>query len=65
MQQDVKADVGARATSLYDLVDLFDEDKDWYRFDDDKVSIIPKEKIATLDGGGEDPLACVLLRSLE
>ncbi|TRM63237.1 cysteine proteinase [Schizophyllum amplum] len=100
--QDVKADVGASTTGLYDLVaiithkgaaadsghymafvrknvyqkrigvkkdtDLFDEDEDWYRFDDDKVSIFPKEKIATLDGGGEDSSAYVLLyksRSLE
>ena len=31
----------------------FDEDdEDWYKFDDDKVSIFPKEKLATLDGGG-------------
>ena len=31
---------------------LDDEDEDWYKFDDDKVSIFPKEKLATLDGGG-------------
>jgi len=30
----------------------FDEDDDWYKFDDDQVSIFPKEKLATLDGGG-------------
>lgn len=40
----------------------FDEDdEDWYKFDDDKVSIFPKEKLATLDGGGEDSAAYVLL----
>ena len=41
--------------------DPFDEDEDWYKFDDDKVSIFPKDKIATLDGGGEDSSAYVLL----
>jgi len=29
-----------------------DEDNDWYKFDDDKVSIFPEEKLATLEGGG-------------
>jgi hypothetical protein len=29
-----------------------DDDEDWYKFDDDKVSIFPKAKLATLDGGG-------------
>jgi ubiquitin carboxyl-terminal hydrolase 14 len=35
--------------------------EDWYKFDDDKVSIFPKEKLSTLDGGGEDSSAYVLL----
>lgn len=40
----------------------FDEDdEDWYKFDDDKVSIFPKEKLGTIDGGGEDSSAYVLL----
>ncbi|KAF7373602.1 Ubiquitin carboxyl-terminal hydrolase [Mycena sanguinolenta] len=30
-----------------------ESDEDWYKFDDDKVSIFPKEKLATLDGGGK------------
>jgi ubiquitin carboxyl-terminal hydrolase 14 len=29
-----------------------DDDDDWYKFDDEKVSIFPAEKLATLDGGG-------------
>lgn len=29
-----------------------DDDEDWYKFDDEKVSLFPKEKLATLDGGG-------------
>lgn len=37
------------------------EDDDWYKFDDDKVSLFPKERLATLDGGGEDSSAYVLL----
>ncbi|TCD68576.1 deubiquitinating enzyme [Steccherinum ochraceum] len=40
---------------------LPDDDEDWYKFDDNKVSIFPKEKLATLDGGGEDSAAYVLL----
>ncbi|RDB23339.1 Ubiquitin carboxyl-terminal hydrolase 6 [Hypsizygus marmoreus] len=41
---------------------LIDEDdEDWYKFDDDKVSLFPREKLATLDGGGEDSSAYVLV----
>lgn len=40
----------------------FDEDdEDWYKFDDDKVSVFPREKLGTIDGGGEDASAYVLL----
>jgi ubiquitin carboxyl-terminal hydrolase 14 len=38
-----------------------EEDVDWVKFDDDKVSAFPVEKLATLDGGGEDSAAYVLL----
>ncbi|KAJ7146152.1 hypothetical protein C8R44DRAFT_863954 [Mycena epipterygia] len=38
-----------------------ESDEDWYKFDDDKVSIFPKERLTTLDGGGEDSSAYVLL----
>jgi len=38
-----------------------ENDEDWYKFDDDKVSIFPVEKLTTLDGGGEDSSAYVLL----
>lgn len=30
-----------------------ESDEDWYKFDDDKVSVFPKEKLGTLDGGGK------------
>jgi hypothetical protein len=33
---------------------MVDEDnEDWYKFDDDRVSDFPVEKLATLDGGGK------------
>ncbi|EIW76622.1 cysteine proteinase [Coniophora puteana RWD-64-598 SS2] len=38
-----------------------DDDEDWYKFDDEKVSVFPKEKLGTIDGGGEDSSAYVLL----
>ncbi|KAI0697801.1 cysteine proteinase [Cytidiella melzeri] len=37
------------------------EDEDWYKFDDSKVTVFPKEKLPTLEGGGEDSSAYVLL----
>jgi ubiquitin carboxyl-terminal hydrolase 14 len=33
-------------------VGIDEDDEDWYKFDDDKVSVFPKEKLGTLDGGG-------------
>jgi ubiquitin carboxyl-terminal hydrolase 14 len=33
-------------------LELDEEDDDWYKFDDDKVTVFPKEKLSTLDGGG-------------
>ena len=30
-----------------------DDDENWYKFDDDKVSAFPKDKLGTIDGGGE------------
>jgi len=38
-----------------------EEDEDWYKFDDDKVTEFPKEKLSTLEGGGEDSSAYVLI----
>ena len=40
---------------------LAEDDEDWYKFDDNKVSVFPKEKLETLSGGGEDSAAYVLL----
>ncbi|KAH9911483.1 cysteine proteinase [Epithele typhae] len=38
-----------------------EDDDDWYKFDDEKVSIFPAEKLETLSGGGQDASAYVLL----
>lgn len=38
-----------------------EDDDDWYKFDDDKVTDFPKEKLSTLEGGGEDSSAYVLV----
>lgn len=34
---------------------------EWYKFNDDEVSIVPESKIGMLDGGGEDSAAYILL----
>lgn len=42
----------------------FDADPDkqeWYKFDDEKVSLVSKDKILGLEGGGEDHCAYILL----
>ncbi|KIY67649.1 cysteine proteinase [Cylindrobasidium torrendii FP15055 ss-10] len=42
-------------------LDDYEADEDWYKFDDDKVSIFPRDKLETLAGGGEDSSAYVLV----
>jgi hypothetical protein len=37
--------------------DVPEDNEDWYKFDDDKVSDFPKEKLSTLDGGGVSGLS--------
>jgi ubiquitin carboxyl-terminal hydrolase 14 len=39
-----------------------DDDEDWYKFDDEKVSVFPVEKLPTLEGGGGLFLLCVHTR---
>ena len=41
---------------------LDEDDEDWYKFDDDKVSVFPKEKLTTLDGGGTCISNCSMIR---
>lgn len=38
-----------------------DDDEEWYKFDDDKVTLFPKDKLNTLDGGGK-PEGVIILR---
>ena len=52
---------GSEAQMTVKELDEIEDDEDWYKFDDDKVTVFPKEKLATLDGGGEDSSAYVLL----
>ena len=47
----VKADGAAESEK-----GIEDGDEDWLKFDDEKVSIFPAEKLNTLEGGGETSL---------
>ncbi|KIM61831.1 hypothetical protein SCLCIDRAFT_1178973 [Scleroderma citrinum Foug A] len=49
------------ATSSLERSAIDEDDENWYKFDDDKVSVFPKDKLGTIDGGGEDSSAYVLL----
>ncbi|KAI5481140.1 ubiquitin carboxyl-terminal hydrolase 14 [Pseudohyphozyma bogoriensis] len=43
-------------------IELEDRDKEqWYKFDDEKVSVVGRDKITALEGGGEDHCAYILL----
>ncbi|EST05854.1 Ubiquitin domain protein [Kalmanozyma brasiliensis GHG001] len=42
-------------------LDKTEADEEWYKFDDDKVSLVGRDKITALDGGGEDSVAYILL----
>jgi len=47
---------------------LAGDEKNWYKFDDKNVSVFFSRELSTLEGGGEDPSAYVLLyksRSIE
>ncbi|KAG5513705.1 hypothetical protein PMAC_000743 [Pneumocystis sp. 'macacae'] len=39
------------------------DSSDWYQFNDDDVTIVPRSKIETLDGGGENDTAYIALYS--
>ncbi|KAG6867724.1 hypothetical protein C0993_011945 [Termitomyces sp. T159_Od127] len=54
-------DAGEGTSTPIPAMELDEDDEDWYKFDDDKVSLFPKEKLSTLDGGGEDSSAYVLV----
>lgn len=41
------------ATSSLERSVIDEDDENWYKFDDDKVSVFPKDKLGTIDGGGK------------
>ncbi|QRW24540.1 ubiquitin carboxyl-terminal hydrolase [Rhizoctonia solani] len=69
---EVRGDTGAAVHALFELTAIVTHKGasadgghyigwEWYKFDDDKVSVVTREKISTLDGGGEDSTAYLLL----
>ncbi|SPO32272.1 related to ubiquitin-specific protease [Ustilago trichophora] len=42
-------------------LDKTEADEEWYKFDDEKVSVVGRDKITALEGGGEDSVAYILL----
>ena len=44
-----------------DLSSAPDAGEEWYNFNDEKVTVVTRDKIAMLDGGGEDSTAYILL----
>jgi ubiquitin carboxyl-terminal hydrolase 14 len=54
-----KTEAGAKTTGR--ISDKTPAEEEWYKFDDEKVTVVPREKIAMLDGGGEDSVAYILL----
>ncbi|KAF6749758.1 ubiquitin carboxyl-terminal hydrolase 6 [Ephemerocybe angulata] len=60
-QGQVVGDAASSGGAAIAVAEIEEDDEDWYKFDDDKVSVFPVEKIPTLEGGGEDSSAYVLL----
>lgn len=57
LKEDDKTDsAGGKAVNYTDV-----PSEEWYKFDDEKVSTVAKEKITSLDGGGQDSTAYILL----
>ncbi|BGP57966.1 hypothetical protein JCM8202_002152 [Rhodotorula sphaerocarpa] len=44
-----------------DAMSVDPDKEEWYKFDDDKVTLVPRDKILALEGGGEDHCAYILL----
>ncbi|PWN36846.1 cysteine proteinase [Meira miltonrushii] len=49
------------AGSSTGISDRTPAEEEWYKFDDEKVTVVPRDKISSLDGGGEDSVAYILL----
>lgn len=58
---DTSAAAAAAAGKPNEKLDKTKADEEWYKFDDDKVSVVGRDKIQALDGGGEDSVAYILL----
>ncbi|CEH19499.1 cysteine proteinase [Ceraceosorus bombacis] len=56
----VRKDLESDEEALQRITEKPDE-QEWYKFDDDRVSTVSKDKIRALDGGGEDSVAYILL----
>lgn len=52
---------GKQAQGECEKLDKTEADEEWYKFNDDKVSVVGRDKIQALDGGGEDSVAYILL----
>lgn len=52
---------GRKGKGKQEKLDKTEADEEWYKFDDDKVSVVGRDKIQQLDGGGEDSVAYILL----
>lgn len=58
-EDDQKDSSGATTNKTAQVLDA--DKEEWYKFDDEKVSTVSKEKIMMLDGGGQDSTAYMLL----
>lgn len=49
------------SSSVHPVEPQSEQDEEWHKFDDDKVSVVGRDKITTLEGGGEDSAAYILV----
>lgn len=62
LKEDEAHDMGTSSSSRVSKAPVNDSPKEeWYKFDDEKVSVVSKDKITMLSGGGEDSTAYLLL----
>lgn len=61
IHSNVAAAGGSGGEGLKEKLDKTEADEEWYKFDDDKVSVVGRDRIQALDGGGEDSVAYILL----
>lgn len=61
VKKDDESKTDAGSSSAVNAMDKTLDEEEWYKFDDEKVSVVPRNKILSLDGGGEDSVAYLLL----